>query len=150
MYNLTVAEVHTFFVGAQQWVVHNADCDDFTKILPNGAGITANLDKDDIFWLAIEVPEELKRQGIGKSLFNEAWDDLGRRATAIGGKWVTKMPDNLNSFNRYINEGKSLEEAARLTFTGRQAAVRGFTTVEFQKLEGTPGAYTNVEVVFRR
>ncbi len=26
MYNLTVAEAHTFFVGAGQWLVHNAKC----------------------------------------------------------------------------------------------------------------------------
>ena len=26
MYNLTVAEAHTFFVGAQRWLVHNAKC----------------------------------------------------------------------------------------------------------------------------
>ena len=26
MYNLTVAEAHTFFVGRGQWLVHNVDC----------------------------------------------------------------------------------------------------------------------------
>ena len=26
MYNLTVDVAHTFFVGEQQWLVHNADC----------------------------------------------------------------------------------------------------------------------------
>ncbi|MEM8532056.1 MAG: polymorphic toxin-type HINT domain-containing protein [Chloroflexota bacterium] len=27
MYNLTVDEAHTFFVGAQRWLVHNSGCD---------------------------------------------------------------------------------------------------------------------------
>ncbi|MFN8531670.1 MAG: hypothetical protein U0670_23950 [Anaerolineae bacterium] len=26
MYNLTVDEAHTFFVGDDQWLVHNASC----------------------------------------------------------------------------------------------------------------------------
>ncbi|MEM8535051.1 MAG: polymorphic toxin-type HINT domain-containing protein [Chloroflexota bacterium] len=154
MYNLTVDEAHTFFVGAQRWLVHNADCDEFTKRLTNGAIIMAELDKDDIFWLALEVPEAFKRQGIGKQLFNEAWEDLGRHATAIGGKWNTAMPDNLNSFNKALNENPNLspEEAAlNNTFTGRMAQARGFTRVAFPKPpKGTRGAYTDVEVVFRR
>jgi len=29
MYNLTVADAHTFFVGDGQWLVHNTDCDLF-------------------------------------------------------------------------------------------------------------------------
>jgi RHS repeat-associated protein len=32
MYNLTVAVAHTFFVGEQQWLVHNIDCDAYGKL----------------------------------------------------------------------------------------------------------------------
>jgi hypothetical protein len=31
MYNLTVAIAHTFFVGEEQWLVHNAKCDGFNN-----------------------------------------------------------------------------------------------------------------------
>ena len=43
MYNLTVDTAHTFFVGEQGWLVHNADPCDLPKLL--GLGSTANLSK---------------------------------------------------------------------------------------------------------
>jgi hypothetical protein len=43
MYNLTVAEAHTFFVGAQHWLVHNTNCNVVVKAinagLPNRNGV---------------------------------------------------------------------------------------------------------------
>ena len=33
MYNLTVADAHTFFVGEGRWLVHNANCDHWAKKL---------------------------------------------------------------------------------------------------------------------
>ncbi|HEY1013263.1 MAG TPA: SBBP repeat-containing protein [Herpetosiphonaceae bacterium] len=157
MYNLTVATAHTFFVGAGEWLVHN-DCLEFSKKLDNGAHITSNVDSTGIFWLAIEVPEAYKGQGVGSGLFKEAWDKIGGNANAIGGKWVPSMPDNLNSFNDEIRKlGKplwqvtesDLKVAASRTFTGKMATRRGFTNITFYDLAGNVGEYTNVEVVFR-
>ena len=150
MYNLTIAEAHTFFVGAGEWLVHNANCREFSKFLDNGASILASVDDEGILWTALEVPKSLQGKGIGKGLFGEAWDALGNQASAIGGKWNTGMPDNLNSFNENIKLGMSPERAAINTFTGKQAQRRGFNKVELSKMrKNASGIYTNVEVVFR-
>jgi len=148
MYNLTVATAHTFFVGEGQWLVHN-DCFDFGKSLPNGAAIEALVDNDGVFWTALSVPDALKGQGIGKSLFGDAWDAIGKNATAVGGKWAPGMPDNLNAFNKNIKAGMDIDAAAINTFTGSQAKARGFIKPEFTVLRGMSGDYTEVEVIFR-
>ncbi|NJM55351.1 MAG: N-acetyltransferase [Verrucomicrobiae bacterium] len=71
---------------------------EFFKKEDNGAVIIASLDDNDIFWTALEVPDGLRGKGIGSRLFGEAWEAIASRgrATAIGGKWNTGMPDNLN------------------------------------------------------
>ena len=66
--------------------------------------------------------------------------------------------DNLDTFNtRYgIATGKGLSheeamvEAARRTKTGEWARAAGFDNVKITKAEGSPGAYTNVEVEFTK
>jgi len=66
--------------------------------------------------------------------------------------------DNLDTFNtRYgISTGKGLPhdeamiEAARKTKTGEWARAAGFNNVKITKAEGSPGAYTNVEVEFTK
>lgn len=124
--------------------MHN--CGEFGKTLENGAQVLASMDKNGVVWTAIEVPANLKGQGIGKSLFGEAFDKLGTGAKGIGGKWT--YGDNLAEFNKLTAGGLSPEEAAKLTFTGKQAMSRGFGTIGFDKLVGTPGNYTNVQVIF--
>jgi hypothetical protein len=141
---------HPFFTQERGWVdagelrvgehIHRAN---------EGYGIVESVMKDGVLWTAVEVPEAFKRQGIGQGLFSEAWRALGDKAVAIGGKWNTAMPDNLNTFNAKLNAGRSLEQAALETFTGKQAIARGFGQVEFHELRGPFGAYTNVEVIFR-
>jgi hypothetical protein len=149
MYHLTVAQVHTFFVGDGQWLVHNTGpCGEFAKKI-DGAEILASLDNNGVFWTAIDVPSELKGQGIGKSLFTDAWNAWGEQATAIGGKWLPEMPDNMNTFNQRVQAGWSFEDSALDTLTGRQASRLGFQQVEFSVLIGNYGFFTNVEVIFR-
>lgn len=66
--------------------------------------------------------------------------------------------DNLNTFNtRYQvarNKGFSHDEAmvkaARETKTGEWSKAAGFNNVNITKAEGSPGAYTNVEVEFTK
>lgn len=148
MYNLTVATAHTFFVGAGGWLVHNS-CNTFSKFLDNGAGIMAEVDKQGTLWTAVEVPSSLKGQGIGSGLFADAWSALGDQVSSIGGKWNKSMPDNLNSFNRNVGAGMPLADAALNTFTGKQAAARGFHRVSFLRRDRNVfGKYTNIEVLF--
>jgi len=56
--------------------------------------------------------------------------------------------DNLAAFNRATASGMPVEDAARQTWTGRQATAAGYARVVVRLLQGTPGAYTRVKVVF--
>ena len=66
--------------------------------------------------------------------------------------------DNLDTFNtRYkvaTNKGlphdQAMVEAARKTKTGEWARAAEFNNVKITKAEGSPGAYTNVEVEFTK
>lgn len=63
------------------------------------------------------------------------------------GAWT--YGDNLATFNRLTGQGMSVADAARQTFTGRMAGRLGFGNVEVLQTAGSPGASTNVQVVFR-
>ncbi len=67
----------------------------------------------------------------------------------IRGIW-TAMPSNLDAFNANIRAGMSVTDAARSTFTCTMAGRSGFSSVTVEQLTGSPGAYTNVKVVFGR
>jgi hypothetical protein len=66
--------------------------------------------------------------------------------------------DNLDTFNtRYkvatdkgLPHDEAMIEAARKTKTGEWARAAGFNDVKITKAEGSPGAYTNVEVEFTK
>jgi len=85
-------------------------------------------------------------------MFAEAMKTVGPEVTAIRTSWGTKMPDNLNTFNRLLKEGKLFKEAARGTFTGKMAKRYGYSEVEIdaETFEGFFGEYTHVSVIFRR
>jgi hypothetical protein len=147
MYNLTVDQVHTFFVGEGQWLVHNSSCGEFAKTLEDGSGILASVDKDGVFWTVLEVNPASKGQGVGKGLYNEAFSSIGQDAKAIGAQW--SYGDNLATFNKLTASGMSPAEAAKLTFTGKQATGLGFSNPAVQAI-GTPGNYTKVVVIFNK
>jgi hypothetical protein len=72
------------------------------------------------------------------------------------GRW--SGGDNLDTFNtRYkvaTNKGlphdQAMVEAARKTKTGEWARAAGFNNIKITRAEGSPGAYTNVEVEFTK
>lgn len=72
------------------------------------------------------------------------------------GKWGGG--DNLDTFNtRYqvarnkgFSHDEAMIEAARKTKTGEWSRAAGFNNVNITKAEGSPGAYTNVEVEFTK
>ena len=59
MYDLEVAQDHTFTVGDGQWVVHNADCDPATPGQPPKPPVP-------------EVPQGMTRSEFGKNVMK--WD----------------------------------------------------------------------------
>jgi hypothetical protein len=66
--------------------------------------------------------------------------------------------DNLGTFNdrfklwksRGLSDEAAMAEAARKTKTGEWAGAAGFKNVKITKTEGSPGAFTNVEVEFTK
>jgi hypothetical protein len=67
--------------------------------------------------------------------------------TSIKGNW--QFGSNLAKFNELTGQGVSSAEAAARTWTGQQAAAAGYRRVSVQLLEGTPGRYTSVQVLFQ-
>jgi hypothetical protein len=87
----------------------------------------------------------------GRQMFAEVMEHVGPNVEAVRGTWNPSMPTNLNQFNQLLLEGKTLEEAARSTFTGSMAKAYGFSgSVTFEQLTGSFGKYTNVKVIFGR
>ena len=62
MYNLTVAEAHTFFVGEEQWLVHNCGGKFSSGKPPHQATVTVTRDGntvfEDVFTSGSMTPEE--------------------------------------------------------------------------------------------
>lgn len=114
------------------------------------SGVMGSINDEGVLDLII-----LAKEGVtptGSEMLDEVMGKIGGNARGMGGTWLGggDMADNLDSFNAGIQSLKlSPEEAARLTFTGKMATKYGFTgKVEIRKLEGTPGNYTKVQVVF--
>ncbi|MEV6236544.1 ALF repeat-containing protein [Lentzea sp. NPDC051838] len=126
--------------------------DDFGIFLDDGSEFLANIRADGSLDLAMKVT--VKKQGIGSWMVNSAMDHFAGRVTAINGKWGRgvdeDMVDNLDAFNNALKAGKSMDDAARLTPTGKMAAKYGFTQpkIDQKALRGEFGNYTNVEVRF--
>src|SRR5262249_22316426 len=113
-------------------------------------GILGSLNEEGVLDLAIEAAPNITPRG--KDMFAAAMKNLGPEVTAIRTSWGTYMPDNLNTFNRLLQEGKTFEEAARGTFTGTMAKRYGYSKVEvdLDKFECSFGKYTKASVIFRR
>ena len=62
MYNLTVATVHTYFVGDEQWLVHN-DCDIFFKNFKEGSGFSGVFDPKTSHFLTRPSGNTLLKDG---------------------------------------------------------------------------------------
>ena len=62
---------------------------------------------------------ELKGNGIGKAMFNDALNYFGDKLKGINGVWVEG--DNPNAFKKAVGAGMSEAEAAFQTWTGATA-----------------------------
>jgi hypothetical protein len=98
--------------------------------------------------------ENLPKDGTGCPgwwLFEVAWNhfvqDHQITIPGIRGEWSSG--DNLDTVNRLTaGNAMSLEDAAKQTWTYNQARQKGYTTYQFLDAQGSPGAYTSVDVVF--
>lgn len=84
-------------------------------------------------------------------LFQAAWDYFSQVQTVaiqgVRGDWMAG--DNLDTVNRLTaGNAMTLEEAAKQTWTYRQAVSKGFARYQFLDAQGGPGRYTSVDVVF--
>lgn len=95
MYNLAVAEAHTFFVGQQHWLVHNTGCDrKYAPTTKHGQkprstprGPASPMDLSDA------TAQEVLNQGIqsGKQVYGY-----------YKGKVYTFQPDNVGGYHGYV------------------------------------------------
>ncbi len=132
----------------------DSPCTEYANDYGTGShGIMGNINGKGVIDLIV-LAEEGKTPG-GAAMIDELMGKIDYSgAEGMGGTWLGggEMKDNLDSFNAGIQSLMlTPEEAARRTFTGKMASKYGFNgRVEFIKLEGTPGEYTKVEVVFHR
>ncbi|MFC4634059.1 DUF6443 domain-containing protein [Dokdonia ponticola] len=97
---------------------------------------SAVLSEKGILQLDFNVPSNLKRQGIGTEMFDDAIKTFGDDITGVEGLWTYdsngNMSDNLKSFIDNVDwMGGSMtpEQAAFNTITGKWAKENGFTNV---------------------
>jgi hypothetical protein len=99
------------------------------------------------------IVENLPKDGSGcpgKWMFAEMMKHFGSSVSAVQGFWNGPLSDNLTAVNKLTGAGMPLEEAAKATWTGRQAAAWGCVQVQVVSARGTLGKFTSVRVVFTK
>jgi hypothetical protein len=85
----------------------------------------------------------------GKWTFDQMMRHFGDNVTAIRGCWT--YGDNLATVNTLTTGAAiAVEDAARWTWTGKRAAEWGYTQIQLVGATGQPGAFVNVQVLFRK
>ncbi|MEG3632018.1 ricin-type beta-trefoil lectin domain protein [Streptomyces poriticola] len=158
VHNLTVGDVHTYYVlaGATSVLVHNCGVtrggNESTYSISHdasGSGVIADLDSDGILTMMMHNNPDRGSPLRGKAMFDEVMGHFGDRVQGVQGIWV--YGDNLGGFNEAVRGGASLVSAAKGTWTGRQAARYGFTRARID--EAVPrldGDFQQVLATFRR
>jgi hypothetical protein len=174
VYNIEVDGDHCYRVGEQRLLVHNASvgplappqgatncCPEVTKAtatefeLKNSAKPTnfifGQLVKGGEMSFYIENTPKDGTGCPGRWMFDQMMQHFGASVKAIQGNWVGANSDNLQQFNKLTAGGTtSPEAAAKQTWTGMQASNAGFSQVQVVSTSGSPGNYTNVNVVFKK
>lgn len=100
----------------------------------------------------------------GEDQYRKVMEHFAGQFNRIQGHWGQPYSDNLDQANKLTASGLSLEEAAKLTWSGRQAAKYGYTEVTVDYLDladwtpgkgqkgtrGEPGDYDQVLVYFSK
>jgi hypothetical protein len=166
MYNLTVDEAYTFFVGDGEWLVHNL-CDTLVLETAEDGSVFAygrddvtgetvglglgQVNQDGFVELAIYVKSHSSKTNIkGGEVFKallEALKSNNPNIQGIMGIW--RDGDNLATFNQRIGAGLSLSAAALVTFMGKMAQRAGFGNADVHPLKMNPdGTFASVNVYF--
>ncbi|MET8630870.1 polymorphic toxin-type HINT domain-containing protein [Kitasatospora sp. NPDC004669] len=164
MYNLTVADVHTYYAlaGATPVLVHNS-CG--TKYYENRYGATDNRGlsatlEDGMVEMTLRAKKSNgeRYEGVprGSEMFQEALNQFGGadKIKGITASWNEgDLDTNLKQFNELIRGGHSEEDAARGTWTGGQAGMRGWTSVHIDQemsVKNPDGTFREAMVYFTR
>ncbi|GAA2135578.1 hypothetical protein GCM10009760_14270 [Kitasatospora kazusensis] len=160
-YDLTVSDLHTYFVlaGRTPVLVHNFDCPVGVTVEATEDGITIAHPASGTMTIGILDAwtgkltlgmDRLDGSTIsGKQMFQMVMEHFGDRVEMIQGNW--SYGDNLAAFNKLIAEGMPEKTAARATWTGLRAADYGFTSVRISRaVPAADGGYAAVSADFRR
>ena len=99
--------------------------------------------------LDLNVPHELQNKGLGKSMFDQSIKVFGDKVKRVQGLWTDGT--NLSLYNQLIKSGKTPEEAALNTVTGKWAQKNGFNKVEIiQDIKMKSGESGSVKVLFSK
>ena len=103
---------------------------------------------DDILELDFDVPENLRRSGIGSQMFQDALNYFGDNVKGIRGLWVEG--DNLNQLNKALKSGMNMAEAVFSTPTGKWAKQNGYDT--FEQVGSSVGdeGIEGIELIFKK
>jgi hypothetical protein len=119
---------------------------EFELMLSGGKGIFGSLNKEGIVSFIVEAGKGSPVSGT--ELIAKMMAAFGNRVTAIQGNWTYGV--NLAKVNELTASGMSPEQAVTKTWTASRAAMFGFGQGAVQLVEGSPGAYTKLQVLFTR
>ncbi len=108
----------------------------------------ADLEDGEIWFSVRTVDESGKRRMLrGRTLYDLMMRHFGSSVVAIAGFWPPG--ENLRVFHECLVLGDTPEDAARATWSGRQAVRHGFANVDFDWC-GWPEMPQNLGLRFRR
>ncbi|MCX5274647.1 polymorphic toxin-type HINT domain-containing protein [Streptomyces virginiae] len=169
-YNLTVADLHTYYViaGATPVLVHNCNVGSFTaggrqwvhsydgSLKKQGISAT---EEDGLIEAVVRAPKNVVGLPSGTQMLEgaiAAFNRAGREITGIRASWnsTAGLTGNLDSLNKAILEGGMTPNAAVWeTFTGKFAQRKGFTNAWIDEGNSAPmpgGGYREIMVHFTR
>jgi hypothetical protein len=140
MYNLTVEEAHTYFVGIGQWLVHNACSRVLRRNLAEDANVKVwNDSANPIPWQAHHIiPQQHESHDFIKRASNSNWNIDGAQNGLALPKWEdianeTGLPAHRGSHSQYNNHARQLLDQAET-----RAAIEGWSDIESMRyLENT-------------
>ncbi|WP_434345645.1 hypothetical protein ACN6A1_27120 [Myxococcus virescens] len=119
---------------------------DYVRMGDNGNGIVATIDGEGVVEMAIEAPKGSAIRG--SELFRGMMEHFGGNVRAIRGNW--RYGDNLGEVNKLVRQGVRLEDAVKRTWTALRAAEYGFARAVVTEVQGAPGAYKFIQVLFEK
>tara|TARA_R110002072_G_scaffold47902_4_gene131257 strand:- start:5201 stop:5971 length:771 start_codon:yes stop_codon:yes gene_type:complete len=165
-YNFEVEDWHSYFVSEAKgkpgiWV-HNGPDPFFwqegeflararVNELPGGGRALQMELKLKINWThPVTGATHAQRASVGgREMFQRIVSHFQGDFDRIRATWTGKLPDNLDSFNRAVQQGLPEDVAARRTFTGKMAAEHNMRRVHFVQRLGPEGARRGVQVDFK-